>query len=145
MVAPLIAAALPSMFEIGKQIITKLFPDPAEAARQTLELAKLEASGQLAELDASVKLAEAQAQINAVEASSPNMWQAGWRPFIGWICGAGLAYQFIGRPLLNFLLLLLDHVVLLPPLELDTLMTLLFGMLGLGAYRTYEKKLGVAR
>jgi len=37
------------------------------------------------------------------------------------------------------------HQVKFPQLDLGTMMPLLFGMLGLGAYRTVEKIQGVAR
>ena len=64
----------------------------------------------------------------------------GWRPFIGWVCGCGLAYQFLLRPLLIGFLQR-DF----PSLGMDTLLTLLCGMLGLSAMRTTEKVQGVAR
>ncbi|POZ62301.1 3TM-type holin [Chromobacterium alticapitis] len=70
----------------------------------------------------------------AGDARSAGLFESGWRPYCGWVCGAGLSYQFLLRPVLNGLAL-----GQFPPLEVDTLMTLLFGMLGLGVYRTIEK------
>lgn len=139
-----LAAALPTVLDFGIQLIDKLFPDPKAAESAKLSLLKMQLDGQLAEMDFTAKLAEAQIQTNNVEASSVNPFQSGWRPFIGWVCGAGLAYQFLFRPLFNFVLLLADKTVQMPPLELETLMTLLFGILGLGAYRSFEKIRGVS-
>jgi hypothetical protein len=45
---------------------------------------------------------------------------------------------------MNFILAIAGYNVEMGALELETLMTLLFGMLGLGWYRTTEKLRGVA-
>ena len=45
------------------------------------------------------KLIELQTKINAVEAQHRTLFVAGWRPFIGWICGVALAYNFVIRDL----------------------------------------------
>ena len=37
----------------------------------------------------------AQIEVNKVEASSGSLFVAGWRPFVGWIGGVGLAYSAI--------------------------------------------------
>lgn len=85
----------------------------------------------------------AQVELNKVEASSRSTFVAGWRPFIGWICGVGLAMNFIVRPLLNYYLLIFyPKVPIMESLEMGTLMTLITGMLGFGGLRTYEKLKG---
>lgn len=96
-----------------------------------------------------------QIKLNEIEAASPSLFVAGWRPAAGWVCVAGLFYNSIGRPLLQFLLnvfLTLAHaspelarVLTLPALDIGDLITLLLGMLGLGGLRTFEKREGVAR
>ena len=43
------------------------------------------------------KLIELQTKINMVEASHRTLFVAGWRPFVGWICGFALAYNFVIR------------------------------------------------
>lgn len=144
MVAPVIAATIPVVLDFGIQLIERLFPDPKTAEAAKLSLLKMQLDGQLAELSATSRIAEAQTQTNNVEASSPNIFQAGWRPFIGWVCGAGLVYQFLLHPLFNFVLLTAGKTVQLPSLEMEALMTLLFGILGLGAYRSIEKIRGAA-
>jgi hypothetical protein len=85
---------------------------------------------------------QGQLDTNKMEAASPKMFVAGWRPFIGWICGSGLGIQFIVNPIFTWIAALAKHPVQFPSLDLGTLMTLLFGMLGLGAMRTYEKTNG---
>tara|TARA_R100001510_G_C7641826_1_gene199423 strand:+ start:536 stop:913 length:378 start_codon:yes stop_codon:yes gene_type:complete len=82
------------------------------------------------------RLIELQAEINKVEAQHRSMFVAGWRPFIGWICGFALAYNFIIRDLAIFAFGM-EQVP--PALQMEHLMTVLLGMLGLGGMRTYEK------
>jgi hypothetical protein len=82
------------------------------------------------------KLIELQAQINAQEARHRTVFVAGWRPFIGWVCGVALAYNFVLRDLLIWWF----GVDTAPPaLQMEHLMTVLIGMLGLGGMRTFEK------
>jgi hypothetical protein len=80
------------------------------------------------------RLIELQAEINKVEAQNRSVFVAGWRPFIGWVCGVAFAFHYIVMPLL---LAYTD----MKPVEFDTnsLFTVLMGMLGLGGLRTYEK------
>jgi len=85
----------------------------------------------------------AQLIVNEAEANSLNMFVAGWRPAAGWVCVSALAYQFLLRPIL--MAVFTGTSVYFPTLELQDLMSILFGMLGLGAYRTYEKVAGVNR
>src|SRR6267378_1933786 len=95
-----------------------------------------------AEIEAIQLQLQGQLDIDKAEAASPKMFVAGWRPFIGWICGSGLGIQFIVNPIVTWIAALAKHPVQFPSLDLGTLMTLLFGMLGLGAMRTYEKTSG---
>ena len=37
----------------------------------------------------------AQIEVNRIEAQHRSVFVAGWRPFIGWICGAALAWNFV--------------------------------------------------
>jgi hypothetical protein len=75
-----------------------------------------------------------QTKINEIEAKHRTVFVAGWRPFIGWVCGIAFAFHYIVMPLL---LAYTD----IKPIEFDTnsLFTVLMGMLGLGGLRTYEK------
>ena len=82
--------------------------------------------------------AKAQLEVNKVEAAHKNMFVAGWRPAIGWICGFALMYSTILSPILG-----IWYTV--PPVDSSLLTTVLMGMLGLGAMRTVEKAKGVQR
>ena len=130
------------ILEIGSKLIDKLFPDPTEKARAQLELMKLQQNGELAQLQADLQLAMSQLEVNKIEAGSGSLFRGGWRPSVGWICAFALFYQMSLRPVFTWLGPLIGLPAGMPSLELDTLMTLLFGMLGLGAYRTYEKVKG---
>ena len=118
----------------GLKILDKFVPDPA--ARQTAEN----------ELRSSLQLWDkGQTDVNAVEAANPSVFVSGWRPFIGWVCGAALAYQYVAAPLLIWVATSLHIPLAAPPKLDDTLWQLVFAMLGLGGMRTFEKIKGVAR
>ena len=115
--------------------------------KQQAELAKLEiekAVGdraheiEMALIERDNQIAADQSKTNQIEASSQSLLKSGWRPMVGWVCVSALAYQMLVRPLLAWLS---GVYAWMPPpsLEMDTLLTLLFAILGLGAYRTYEK------
>jgi hypothetical protein len=82
------------------------------------------------------KLIELQAEINKMEAQHRTVFVAGWRPFIGWVCGFALAYNFVLRDLLIWWV---GPDTAPPALQMEHLMTVLVGMLGLGGMRTFEK------
>jgi hypothetical protein len=90
-----------------------------------------------------------QLAVNKEEAGNQSVFVSGWRPFVGWVCGAGFAYAVIGNDVLNWILRIIggftghDIPVLGKP-EMGQMFELLVGMLGMGAYRTYEKINGVA-
>ena len=88
------------------------------------------------------ELAKGQLEINKAEAGHKSIFVAGWRPFIGWICGIAMAYNFILRDLIIFAM---GKDFVPPALQMDHLMTVLMGMLGLGAFRTYEKIKNVSK
>jgi hypothetical protein len=140
------ALVVPALLEMGANLISRLFPDPAEAAKANLELLKMQQSGELATLAAETDLAKGQLAVNAAEAANASMFVAGWRPAIGWCCALGLAYEFLLRPMLPWLIEVAFQTTVpdLPELPSETLMTLLFGMLGLGSLRTIEKVKGRA-
>lgn len=119
-------------------LLDKVLPDPKMAAEAKFKIIEMAQKGELANLEADVKLAIAQTEVNKVEAST-DTFRGGWRPFIGWICGLGLGIQFIISPLFTWVSLLLGYNVIFPILDSEVLMTLLFGMLGLGTLRTTEK------
>lgn len=91
-----------------------------------------------------------QLEINKTEAASSSVFVAGWRPFVGWVCGFALAYQFVLQPLIGYGLTVYStysHQIIppIPTLDTGSLMTVLMAMLGLGGMRTFEKINGVSR
>jgi hypothetical protein len=95
-------------------------------------------------MEAVNQAAHDQTEINKIEAASSSLFVAGWRPFIGWVCGFALAYVYIIYPLLlwasaAYSLPFND----LPKLETDALYQLVLAMLGLGGLRTFERIKGV--
>ena len=131
---------LSGLFDLGKGLIDRLWPDPAQKAAAALELARMQQTGELAQLAAETDLAKLQVQVNLEEAKSANWFVAGWRPFIGWTCGCGLAYVSIIEPLARFSAQVWFHYTgSFPIIDTTITMQVLLGMLGLAAARTVEK------
>ena len=78
-------------------------------------------------------------EVNKIEAGSTNLFVSGWRPFVGWTCGFALCYHFVLQPFLMFVLFSIGKPMELPVFDMSTLTTVLFGMLGLGGMRSFEK------
>jgi len=128
-----ISAAL----DIGGKLIDRLWPDPTEAAKAKLELVKMQQNGDLAVM-------VAQTDINKIEAGSTNIFVSGWRPFVGWVCGAGLAYVAVLEPMLRFIATMLGYTGLFPEIDTTLTMQVLIGLLGMGGLRSLDKYNGVA-
>jgi hypothetical protein len=126
----------------GLDIINKFIPDPAQKAQAAYQMAQLQQQTEFKELEAQIAEIQAQTDTNKVEAASTSIFVAGWRPFVGWICGVGLLYQVFGLPMLAWLSEM-QHWPVPPTADVGTLITMLGGMLGLGAMRTVEKTKGI--
>tara|TARA_R100001163_G_scaffold64436_1_gene58674 strand:- start:2337 stop:2735 length:399 start_codon:yes stop_codon:yes gene_type:complete len=87
----------------------------------------------------------AQIEVNKQEAAHQSLFVAGWRPFVGWVCGIALAYHFVLAPFLLFVFSVYGLEQELPEFDFSQLSTILMGMLGLGGLRTYEKMKKVSR
>jgi len=111
--------------------LDKVANDAAKA-----ELMRMSVAGELQQITGQI-------EVDKVEAASNSMFVAGWRPYIGWVCGTGLAYQFLFRPLAQMVVDIAGWHAALQALDLGTLMTLLTGMLGMAAARTVDKINGV--
>ena len=125
--------------DAAKTIANKFWPDKTE-------IEKAQIAQQMQDTMNEFKLATAQTDINLEEAKSSNWFVAGWRPAIGWTCGAGLAYQFVFMPIMNglikVLLILLGtktDITVFVSLDISTLISCVGGLLGLGGLRTVEK------
>ena len=130
---------------IGLKILDRIIPDAGAKAAAQLELMKAQQAGDLAELNAELERSRQQTAINEAEAANPNLFVAGWRPFIGWTCGSALAWHYIGTPFAGWILLLLGNATPIPAVELGDLWVILFGMLGLGTMRSVEKIRGTTK
>lgn len=130
--------------ELVKGAISRIWPDPAMQAEANLKLAVMVQNGELAQLAADTDLAKGQLEVNKAEAGNSSLFVAGWRPFIGWTCGAAFAYKFVLAPFIVLVLTAYGYAIVLPVLDFAEMNTILLGMLGLGAMRTTEKIKGVA-
>ena len=137
--SPLNAASpvLAGLFKIADELFTT--EEERDAAK--LKILELQAAGALAQLE-----------VNKAEAGTGNTYLAGWRPFVGWVCGFAFAWQFVAQPILTSIILYIAGVTGakvdlsgIPVIPMVDLMPVLMGMLGLGYLRTEEKKAGVAK
>ena len=131
---PIVTALLPAL----GTLIDRLIPDRAAA-----EKAKAEMELQL--VQAANAAAMAQVEVNKIEAGHSSVFVAGWRPSIGWVCAAGLAWAFVVAPIASWALMVLGVKAELPAIQFDHLFELVLAMLGIGGLRTFEKLRGVAR
>lgn len=129
---PVLPLLIGPVSELLNNVIDRLFPDRDAQAQQRSEM-MLKAQ----QIDA--QLAQGQLAINAAEAASNNLFVAGWRPFIGWACGAAFVYHLLLQPLLAFIMASAGHNFPLPSFDTSTLNDVLMGMLGLGTLRSVEK------
>lgn len=111
--------------DLAKTAVNAIWPDKTEQEK--------------AQLAAAVTLVQGQLSVNQAEAANPNVFVSGWRPFIGWVCGGGCAWNWIGLPMAKAILDYAGHPIAVSPADLSEMMPLLLGMLGLGGLRTFEK------
>ena len=119
-------------------LVSEFIEDKDERNRLAHEIATLTEKQHHAEV-------MAQVEVNKTEAAHKSLFVAGWRPAIGWICGLGMLSNFIVVPMTNFGLALAGSPIVVPLIELETMMPVLLGMLGLGGMRSFEKVKGRAR
>lgn len=125
--------------------LDNLFTSDSEKLELKNEAAKAKLSYDLeiAKLDA--QALQNQTDINKIEAASSSLFVSGWRPAIGWVCGAALAYVAIIDPLARFIsLTFFDYSGSFPVVDTTITMQVLMGLLGLGGMRSFEKVKGVA-
>jgi len=74
------------------------------------------------------------AQIEVLKADAKGNWfQASWRPLIGWICGLSLGINYMVSPIAA------GFGVAIPQADMSVMMPLMFGMLGIGGMRSFDK------
>lgn len=116
--------------DLAGTVINKIWPDKSEQEKQ--------------ELAAAVMVVQGQLDINKEEAKNPSVFVSGWRPAIGWVCGAACAWNWIGLKIALFIAAYLGKELHIAPADIGEMMPVLLGMLGLSGLRTAEKMNGVA-
>ena len=88
----------------------------------------------------------AQIEVNKQEAQHRSIFVSGWRPFVGWVTAAALAWHFLLAPIVLFTATIVGiEIPELPTFDMETLTTILLGMLGLGGLRSFEKYKGLTK
>jgi hypothetical protein len=120
----------------------------SEDERLKADLAAMSIGLEAAKVDAG--LIQGQQEINKEEAKHASIFVAGWRPALGWVGVAGIAYQYLAYPMLIWAWAWMQAagwvpVTVLPPpmLNNESLMVLLTGILGIAGARTFEKVRGI--
>lgn len=119
---------------IRESITGEKIKDPAEMARVQLQLEQLIQASR-----------DGQIAINKIEAAHSSIFVAGWRPFIGWVCGVALAYAYVIQPIAEWVIRLNGIDIAMPTLNTDALYQLVIALLGMATLRTYEKTQKVSR
>ena len=124
------------------ELLDKVVTDQDERARLAHEIATM-ADKQAHEI------ALAQIEVNKAEAANAGsgwmgLFRAGWRPAVGWLCVAAFAWFYLLQPILVFAIVASgSEAPALPEFDMNSLMTVLLGLLGLGGMRTLERIRGV--
>jgi len=130
---------LTSLIQPVSQILDKAIPDTDLKRKLTHEIATMSEKH-------AQELALAQIKVNAAEAASGSLFKGGWRPFVGWVCGVAFCYHFILQPVIIFVVAIIGvDIPELPDFQMNTLLTVLGGLLGIGGLRTYEKQKGLTK
>ena len=127
---------LADILSVGSKILDRVIPDTNARDKAKEELAK-------AINDQDFQITMAQIAVNTEEAKSDNLFKSGWRPSVGWICSIAFALHFVVLPILNIGLVGFGYKAITIPFDMDTLFTVLGGLLGLGGLRTVEKMRGI--
>lgn len=84
--------------------------------------------------------------VNREEAKHRSIFVSGWRPSVGWCCSIALFWHFVLQPITVFAATLAGwQLPPLPEFQMETLTTILMGLLGIGGLRTYEKQKGLTK
>lgn len=133
-----------SAIDLIKVGIDKIWPDKTEADRARAALAQAELNGQLKDIQNQWDNAAQQIEVNKEEAKNGSVFVSGARPFIMWICGFSLAYASIIEPIMRFAATMYGYHGEFPVIDTTITGQVLFGILGLGTMRSFEKSKGVA-
>jgi hypothetical protein len=131
---------------LAKDLRTAITGKSSLDSADQIKLIELAQALELEALRADQAIATLQAQINLADANSTSNFRGGWRPAAGWVCVAGMAYQFLVCPILPWVLKSFGlGVTPMPPIDAEALFALLMGLLGLGSFRTFERVRGMRK
>lgn len=133
---------LDAIVSLGTAAIQSIWPDKTKQAEEQRKLIELYQKGDIAELTAHVTLLQGQMAINAKEAEHKSIFVAGWRPFVGWVCGSSLLYAGVLKPFIEMIATLFGFTEEFPVVDLAMMMPILLGMLGISHHRSEDKKNG---
>ena len=125
--------AIDAVSAVGNAV-DQLFTSDEERAQAEILMAKIRQRPQIL-----------QAEINRIEAAHRSLFVAGWRPFIGWVCGLGFLWAFLLHPFFEWAIALQGLDVVAPSIVTDNMMELVLALLGLGTLRSVEKMTGRSR
>jgi hypothetical protein len=142
--------------ELGKSILERFIPDPAQKAKAMLDLEELHQKGELQQMMTEAGLMQGQIDVNKIEAASSSLFVAGWRPWVGWTAGVSLGLAYIPKAIVLCLVWTVQaftaikgwdgHSALVlqpyPDMALTDIIGLLGSLLGFGAMRSYDKQQG---
>ncbi len=122
------------------EVADNLFTSDEERLQMAIEDKKIDAG-----------LMQSQSAVNLASAKHKSTFVAGARPAVIWVGAAAMAYQFILHPLLAWYWTMLQALGLMeagipapPLLNTGDLYTVISGVLGIGAMRSYDKQKGTA-
>jgi hypothetical protein len=146
---PLVGILAGPLLEIGKELIDRIWPDKTaqekERAAAELELLRLTQSERMADKANEVAIALAQIKVNEEEAKNASLFVSGWRPAVGWVCAASFGYVYLVGPLITSISAAYGKSFPLPPVDMESMLYVLGGLLGLGGLRTFEKVKGASK
>ena len=133
------SGAISATAEFLGGLMKRVFPEKMSE----LDAAKMQQELTMALVRGEFEPVMAQLKVNEEEAKHESVFVAGWRPFVGWVCGSAFAYSFVVQPILVFILTAVKwEAPPLPALDMGPLLAVLGGILGIGGLRTYEKVKG---
>lgn len=111
-----------------KDILGMFFPDKTEAEKD-----KMAQAFSIMQLQATAD--HDQSAVNQATASTGVVT---FRDGAGWVCVVGMAVTIL-KPLVEWTATLIGHPIQLPAVDVETSMTMLMGLLGLGGMHMNEK------
>lgn len=132
---PLIVPAIGGIIETIGKVADDLITSDSERAKADLDAYNAETSR-----------LTSQTKINEIEAGSSDRFVSRWRPAVGWVGVVALGYASIVEPVGRFIAqVAFGYDGAFPVIDTDLTLQVLLGLLGLGAMRSFDKKVGTSK